>query len=225
MIVDVYVPSQILEKRLVQLFKESEIIENAFFHKSIDLLMNSLMTVRRSIIVIIDVDSDIHVEYYNKLNNHFNDIKCISISKNIEIQKLIQIHKMGFLAHIDLEYTSLDIIQALRKVSKDERFLSQSQIKDFINFVLNNNLENLSESSNEKVNLNIESKDFNVIKVQNYLTTKEKSVCEFLLKGYSYKEISDALGTSTFTVNQRVRSIYKKLEVRSRAELSYKYLI
>ncbi len=77
MIVDVYVPSQILEKRLVQLFKESEIIENAFFHKSIDLLMNSLMTVRRSIIVIIDVDSDIHVEYYNKLNNHFNDIKCI----------------------------------------------------------------------------------------------------------------------------------------------------
>lgn len=225
MIVDVYVPSQILEKRLVQLFKESEIIENAFFHKSIDLLMNSLMTVRRSIIVIIDVDSDIHVEYYNKLNNHFNDIKCISISKNIEIQKLIQIHKMGFLAHIDLEYTSLDIIQALRKVSKDERFLSQSQIKDFINFVLNNNLQNLSESSNEKVNLNIESKDFNVIKVQNYLTTKEKSVCEFLLKGYSYKEISDVLGTSTFTVNQRVRSIYKKLEVRSRAELSYKYLI
>ncbi len=225
MIVDVYVPSQILEKRLVQLFKESEIIENAFFHKSIDLLMNSLMTVRRSITVIIDVDSEIHVDYFNKLNDHFNDIKCISISKNIEIQKLIQIHKMGFLAHIDLEYTSLDIIQALRKVSKDERFLSQSQIKDFINFVLNNNLQNLSESSNEKVNLNIESKDFNVIKVQNYLTTKEKSVCEFLLKGYSYKEISDALGTSTFTVNQRVRSIYRKLEVRSRAELSYKYLI
>ena len=225
MIVDVYVPSQILEKRLVQLFKESEIIENAFFHKSIDLLMNSLMTVRRSIIVIIDVDSEIHVDYFNKLNEHFNDIKCISISKIIEIQKLIQLHKIGFLAHIDLEYTSLDIIQALRKVSKRERFLSPSQTSDFINFVLNNDLENISESSNGKVNLNIESKDFNVIKVQNYLTTKEKSVCEFLLKGYSYKEISDALGTSTFTVNQRVRSIYRKLEVRSRAELSYKYLV
>ncbi len=225
MIVDVYVPSQILEKRLVQLFKESEIIENAFFHKSIDLLMNSLMTVRRSITVIIDVDSEIHVDYFNKLNDHFNDIKCISISKIIEIQKLIQLHKIGFLAHIDLEYTSLDIIQALKKVSKGERFLSQSQTNDFINFVLNNDLENISESSNGKVNLNIESKDFNVIKVQNYLTTKEKSVCEFLLKGYSYKEISDALGTSTFTVNQRVRSIYRKLEVRSRAELSYKYLV
>jgi DNA-binding NarL/FixJ family response regulator len=225
MIVDVYVPSQILEKRLVQLFKESEIIENAFFHKSIDLLMNSLMTVRRSITVIIDVDSEIHVDYFNKLNDHFNDIKCISISKIIEIQKLIQLHKIGFLAHIDLEYTSLDIIQALRKVSKGERFLSQSQTNDFINFVLNNDIDNISESSNGKVNLNIESKDFNVIKVQNYLTTKEKSVCEFLLKGYSYKEISDALGTSTFTVNQRVRSIYRKLEVRSRAELSYKYLV
>jgi DNA-binding NarL/FixJ family response regulator len=225
MIVDVYVPSQILEKRLVQLFKESEIIENVFFHKSIDLLMNSLMTVRRSITVIIDVDSEIHVDYFNKLNDHFNDIKCISISKIIEIQKLIQLHKIGFLAHIDIEYTSLDIIQALRKVSKGERFLSQFQTNDLINFVLNNDLENISESNNGKVNLNIESKDFNVIKVQNYLTIKEKSVCEFLLKGYSYKEISGALGTSTFTVNQRVRSIYRKLEVRSRSELSYKYLV
>ncbi len=224
MIVDVYVPSKILEKRLVDLLKESEIIENAFFHKSIDLLMNSLLSVRRSIIVIIDVDSEIHLNYYNKLNEQFNEIKCVSISKNIETGKLIQLHKTGFLAHIDLEFSSLEVIQALRKVSKGERYLSQSQTIDFINFVLSQNIENITVNNNIN-NLNGDSKDFNIIKVQNYLTTKEKSVCEFLLKGYSYKEISDALGTSTFTVNQRVRSIYRKLEVRSRAELSYKYLV
>ena len=71
MIVDVYVPSKILEKRLVELLKESEIIENAFFHKSIELLMNSLMSVRRSIIIILDVDSEIHLDYFHKLNENF----------------------------------------------------------------------------------------------------------------------------------------------------------
>lgn len=227
MIVDVYVPSKILEKRLVELLKESEIIENAFFHKSIELLMNSLMSVRRSIIIILDVDSEIHLDYFNKLNENFIDLKCISVSKSTETRNVIQIHKLGFLAHIDVEYTALDIIQALRKVSKGERYLSQSQTRDFINYVLNNEKENenMSLYNLHNDNLNGNAKDFNIIKVQNYLTTKEKSVCEFLLKGYSYKEISDALGISTFTVNQRVRSIYRKLEVKSRAELSYKYLV
>jgi len=224
MIVDVYVPSKILEKRLVDLLKESEIIENAFFHKSIELLMNSLMSVRRSVIIILDVDSEIHLDYFKKLNQSFDDLKFISVSKSTETKNVIHVHKIGFLAHIDVEYTALDIIQAIRKVSKGERYLSHSQTRDFINYVLNIDFNHNSSNGLHNNNLNGGVKDFTIIKVQNYLTTKEKSVCEFLLKGFSYKEISDALGISTFTVNQRVRSIYRKLEVKSRAELSYKYL-
>lgn len=225
MIVDVYVPSKILEKRLIELLKESEIIENVFFHKSIELLMHSLLSVRRSIIVILDVDAEIHLDYFNKLNENFDDIKCISISKNIEINNIIQIYKLGFLAHIDFEYNAIDIVQAIRKVSKGERYLSSSQTREFINYILSINIDYTSTNLQYNDNLNGGAKDFNIIKVQNYLTAKEKSVCEFLLKGFSYKEISDAIGISTFTVNQRVRSIYRKLEVKSRAELSYKYLV
>ena len=56
------------------------------------------------------------------------------------------------------------------------------------------------------------------------LTEKEKKVCEFLLKGYTYKEIANTIGVTSFAVNQRVKGIYKKLQVRSRAELSFRYL-
>jgi DNA-binding NarL/FixJ family response regulator len=56
------------------------------------------------------------------------------------------------------------------------------------------------------------------------LTDKEKKVCEFLLKGYTYKEIANTIGVTSFAVNQRVKGIYKKLQVRSRAELSFRYL-
>ena len=55
-------------------------------------------------------------------------------------------------------------------------------------------------------------------------TKKQKEVCDYLLKGYTYKEIAKFLGVTIFTVNQRTKSIYKKLKVNSRNELSYLFL-
>jgi DNA-binding CsgD family transcriptional regulator len=45
-----------------------------------------------------------------------------------------------------------------------------------------------------------------------------------LTKGHSYKEIAEIIGLTTFSVNQKAKSIYKKIGVRSRAELSYRIL-
>ena len=228
MIVDIIVRNQILEKKLIQLFKESETIENAFFHKSLELLKNSLLNVRRSIVVIIDVDQESSLDYFYKLKESFEDIKCIAISKNNEIENIIKIFKVGFLSYLDLEYTSLEFAIALSKIQKGEIYLSPNQNYNLISWVLYSKNESSPESYqvDKFVNGNSfnETNGTNLYKVNNYLTPKEKSVCEYLLKGYSYKEISNVLGTSTFTINQRVRSIYRKLEVRSRSELSYKYL-
>ena len=53
------------------------------------------------------------------------------------------------------------------------------------------------------------------------LSEKERTVVEYLLKGYSYKQIAEILGLTPFGVNQRIKSVYKKCVVRSRNELSY----
>jgi DNA-binding NarL/FixJ family response regulator len=53
------------------------------------------------------------------------------------------------------------------------------------------------------------------------LSEKERLVVEYLLKGYSYKQIAELLGVSSFAVNQRTKSVYKKCGVKSRNELSY----
>lgn len=227
MIVDVIVRSQIIENKLVQLFKESDTIENAFFHKSLELLKNSLMNVRRSIILIIDIDHESSLDYFNKLNEQFEDIRFIAISRNNDIHNIIKTFKMGFLSYIDLEYSSLDFVISLSKIQKGGRHLTPSQNYSFIDWVLQNfDKEDFNNRFNGGFKSNsINTNGANLIKVKGYLTEKEKSVCEYLLKGYSYKEISDVLGISTFTINQRVRSIYRKLEVRSRSELSYKYLV
>lgn len=222
MIIDVYVQSQILEKKLLAFFKEAEIFDNIFFHRSVELMFKSMMDVRRNALVIFDTDLEVSIDYYHKLKENFSEINIISIGRQNSLERLILLHKIGFLAHIDFDFSVVDFIQALNKSHKGQRYLSASQSNDILNHILTT--ENF-ENKQLDIKHDFKNSNSNIIKVEKYLTDKEKPVAEFLLKGYSYKEISEFLGTTTYTVNQRVRSIYKKLEVRSRSELSYKYLV
>ena len=60
--------------------------------------------------------------------------------------------------------------------------------------------------------------------VTSSLTARERDVVNELLKGLTYKEISFALGISTTTVNDHIKNVYIKLDVRSKSELLAKIL-
>jgi two-component system nitrate/nitrite response regulator NarL len=50
------------------------------------------------------------------------------------------------------------------------------------------------------------------------LTPREVEVLTYLSKGFTIKEIASLMGIKWFTVNDHIKSIYKKLDVSSRAE-------
>jgi DNA-binding NarL/FixJ family response regulator len=50
------------------------------------------------------------------------------------------------------------------------------------------------------------------------LTPRESEVLTYLSKGFTIKEIAGLLGIKWFTVNDHIKSIYRKLDVSSRAE-------
>jgi two-component system, NarL family, nitrate/nitrite response regulator NarL len=50
------------------------------------------------------------------------------------------------------------------------------------------------------------------------LTPRESEVLTYLSKGFTIKEIAGYMGIKWFTVNDHIKSIYKKLNVSSRAE-------
>jgi DNA-binding NarL/FixJ family response regulator len=56
------------------------------------------------------------------------------------------------------------------------------------------------------------------------LTERETEILANLAKGYSYKEISSALGISVETVRSHIRHTYEKLHVHSRTQAILKYL-
>ena len=51
-----------------------------------------------------------------------------------------------------------------------------------------------------------------------HLTPREIEVLTYLSKGFTIKEIAGLMGIKWFTVNDHIKSIYKKLNVSSRAE-------
>ncbi len=50
------------------------------------------------------------------------------------------------------------------------------------------------------------------------LTPRESEVLTYMSKGFTIKEIASLMGIKWFTVNDHIKSIYKKLNVSSRAE-------
>jgi DNA-binding NarL/FixJ family response regulator len=56
------------------------------------------------------------------------------------------------------------------------------------------------------------------------LTKREREVVEELVKGLTYKEISQVLNITSSTVNDHLKSVYQKMSVKSKAELIAKIL-
>jgi len=56
------------------------------------------------------------------------------------------------------------------------------------------------------------------------LTSKEKEVLQLLVKGYSYKKIAAELFKSVETIRTQIKTIYRKLNVKSNAEAIIKAL-
>ena len=56
------------------------------------------------------------------------------------------------------------------------------------------------------------------------LSAREQEVLDYLVQGYMYKEIAEALKISFDTVHSHVRNVYEKLHVRTRTEAVTKHL-
>ena len=60
-------------------------------------------------------------------------------------------------------------------------------------------------------------------RVPHNLTPRQEQILQLLAKGFYYKEIGAELGISPFTVRAHLHTVYRKLEVKSRARAVVKF--
>lgn len=215
MVIEVYISNRTLKKWFLSIIREIDLNHDYVIHDNLEALYSSLILIKSKRVIIIDVEDKLSLEYFKTISLAFDNVFIIAIGLNKPIEQVIHYFSIGLKGFIDLNFTSIEFYQIINKVSNGSKYLSIAQQEELLNY--------LSEKPSLILNNTFSSKS-TLKNVINTLTDKEKRVCELLIKGMTYKEIASATGVTSFSINQKVKSIFKKLDVRSRSELSYRYL-
>ena len=160
--------------------------------------------------IILDIEHDLYVDFAHKIKSLNSNVNILAVGFPKEISKLKELFKIGYNAYLDTTNNELDLVKALETVSKKRFYLPERIADELIQNMIQENIEKNDSSF-------LDDKKIEVLQ----LSKKDKEVVEYIIKGYSYKNIAEILGLTAFAVNQRTKSVYKKCSVRSRSELSY----
>ena len=221
-----YVKGGLTNSWLNEIANDLSNIYDFSFHNSLESLKNEIdfKKIKSNpikIFVIIDVEDISYALYTKSYFSDYSNIEFIGVGYNKDINEHIELISNNIRSYITIGNKSIEFIKALKNIESGKYYLCDETKDHLLSYYFNNyKLDNKIKGSKNLVNLNPE-KETAGIDIE-ALTEKEKKVCSLLIKGLTYKEISTLLGVTVFAINQNTKSIYKKLKVRSRAELSFR---
>ncbi len=177
-----------------------------------------------SYLVLLEVENELFPEYLNQLLSHSSKIKVLACGFPKSIEEIKMLFKLGIKGYVDVTFSDLEFLRAIKEVKNENYYLPNGKINELISdFISGVGLQLTTQNGhghNGTQNGNLGGIN-NEICSSYTLTEKEKVVVEYLLKGYSYKQIAALISLTPFAVNQRAKNVFKKCGVRSRSELSY----
>lgn len=173
-------------------------------------LLNNDEIALENTLIFLDIEDDLHFDYANSIKDLSKNIKLLALGLPRDIDTVIAFLKNGYNSFIDITANEIDLIKSIEKIKAGKYYLSDNNVDEIIKSITEENINKLADTCLD---------DF---KIRNFsLTKKNIEVIDFLIKGYTYKNIAEILCLTAFAVNQRAKSVYKKCGVRSRSELSY----
>ena len=173
-------------------------------------LLNKEEIALENALILFDIEDELHFEYANSIKILSKNIKLMAIGLPKDIHTVKELFKNGYNGFLDITANEIDLIKSIEKIKAGKYYLPDNKVDEIIQSITEENKNKLADTFLDEV------------KIMNLaLTKKDQEVINFLIKGYTYKNIAAILCLTAFAVNQRAKSIYKKCGVRSRSELSY----
>ena len=172
--------------------------------------LEKMMIARKSIephLVLMDIDMPIMggIEAVKKGKERYPDLKYLMLTIFDEDDKIFSAIKAGADGYLLKDEPIDKIGEAIFNLLNNESTpMSPSIARRVLKLLMNATLETPFDDPAEEYNHN--------------LTEKEKSVLDYLVDGFEYKEIAMKMGISPNTVRNHIANIYKKLQVTSRAQ-------
>lgn len=137
----------------------------------------------------------------SQLLHRFPNCKIVMLSDSEESDDVVNALKMGAVGYITKSADLSFLYGAIKSTMKNGSFISPKAAWNLVQ-----ELQKKPEDALEGI-----------------LSTREKEVLDYLKNGLSYKEIAAQMFISVHAVNQHLKKIYKKLQVKSKGELLAKY--
>ncbi len=172
--------------------------------------LEKMMIARKSIepnLVLMDIDMPIMggIEAVKKGKERYPDLKYLMLTIFDEDDKIFSAIKAGADGYLLKDEPIDKIGEAIFNLLNNESTpMSPSIARRVLKLLMNSTLETPFDDPAEEYNHN--------------LTEKEKSVLDYLVDGFEYKEIAMKMAISPNTVRNHIANIYKKLHVTSRAQ-------
>lgn len=141
------------------------------------------------------------IEATRQLKAELADIKIIALSMHSDRRFVSEILKAGASAYVLKQSAFEDLVEAIKAVMANRRFLSA----DILETVVNDYVTRLSQSEYEAFR---------------QLSGRERQVLQLLAEGNSTKEIAYKLGVSVKTIESHRQNIMSKLGIHSLAGLT-----
>ena len=142
------------------------------------------------------------VECVRQLKARFPEIHVVMLTVYDDSERIFQALQMGASGYLLKRSTTAEILHAIEDVhgggAPMSSYIARKVVQSF-----------RQQGASDKPAEN--------------LSKREIDVLEYVSRGYTNKEIADALGLSTETVRGYLKTIYSKLHVRSRTEAAIKF--
>lgn len=142
------------------------------------------------------------VECVRLLKSQLPDLQVVILTVYDDSDRIFQALQMGASGYLLKRSTSEEILRAVADVHRGgapmSSYIARKVVQSF-----------QRQGPSEKPSEN--------------LTKRENDVLNYVARGYTNKEIADALGLSAETVRGYLKTIYSKLHVRSRTEAAMKF--
>ena len=136
------------------------------------------------------------------IKSRFPHTKIIILTGHNDQELIMNSIKIGAVGYALKSAQLSTLVDIIRQVSRLGAYIDQTLI--------------------EKVVLSLQQKNKNSF--LDVLTFREKEIVSLVEKGLSYKQMSDQLFVTTYTVNYHLKNIYKKLNIHSKSELLSKIM-
>jgi DNA-binding NarL/FixJ family response regulator len=131
------------------------------------------------------------------LKSKFPDTKIIILTGHNDQQLIMSSIKVGAVGYALKSAQLSTLVDIIRQVSKLGAYIDQTLVEKVVHSLQQKNNNNMLDA----------------------LTFREKEIVSLVEKGLSYKQMSDQLFVTTYTINYHLKNIYKKLNIHSKSEL------